>query len=211
MQYLRCPISVIFMSGSISDTGNYFSSTRIYLSIMGTSMGLEELKTITEIIQNIVSILAIIAAGIWSYFVFVLGRSHAVKMKLELIPQYKFKKGENLFIVLRITAENVGKTKARNRGCYVALEELSFEHALDSTSWRYPLRVDSSIHLNRAKTYDILCDQTFLEPNEGVSEDAIFLVNPNRPIKVGVYWFDVKFTWKCIYVIEPSLVEGKTK
>ena len=162
-------------------------------------MTLNEIKTIVEIVQGIISTIAIIIAGIWSYFIFVLGRGHAINVKLELIPQYQFQSGDSSFIVMRVLVENIGRTKAGKEGCYIALEEISI-----SETSKLPTRSDKSFNLNNSKVFSVFENHQYLEPSEKLHEDIIISFNPNKLFKVAAYWCEKKVAWSSIHIISPS-------
>lgn len=172
-------------------------------------MQLKDVKTIVEIIQSVITTLGILIAGVWSYFIFIVARSHAVNIRIELLPKFSFVTANNHFIVLRVQVQNVGQTKVNNKGCFIAIEELPLNPSSNSSS-KYPYRADSPFDINRlntSKVYQVLTRQAYLEPSEQVSEDIVLLVAPKTPLRAGAFWSAEKAYWSSIHVIVPELLK----
>lgn len=146
-------------------------------------MNFDEIKTIVEIIQGVVTTIGILLAGIWTYYTFVRSRSFApnVRINFELKQVVELKRGRGA--IVRISVKNIGKTKVGKKTCSAkaqAVVEPRF--VVDPIEF---VRVDRSLKYT-INTYSILEDLEFLEPNEQVEEDVLFFLDRSTLFKVGV-------------------------
>lgn len=168
-------------------------------------MNLDDLSKWAEIVQSVATTLGIIAAGTWSFFVFVLGRSFApnirVQFKLQQVVDFENGKGA----VISVTIKNIGKTRVLKESCYIATEFLSAKPKLPELS-----RLDSSLDFANAKTYRIFDEHTSLEPDEEATEDVLFTLGETPIFKMGVIFIDShKKGWSSNTIIDTRIAEQK--
>lgn len=148
----------------------------------------EEVKTYVEIIQGLVTTIGIIAAGIWSFFTFVLGRSFAPNMQItfDLKQVVDLKDGKAAIVSVKI--KNIGRTRVRKRRCYIATTSITDgSNAGDMPEFS---RLDESLDFSTAKVYRVFDAHSTLEPAEEATEDALFALGQSPTFKVGMIFTD---------------------
>jgi hypothetical protein len=148
----------------------------------------DDIKTWVEIVQGIATTVGIVAAGIWSFFTFVLGRSFAPNMQItfELKQVVDLKQRQAAIVLVKI--KNIGKTRVRKKRCYIATALVA-----DSGSGSdIPelTRLDESLDFSTARVYRIFDAHATLEPDEGASEDVLFALGESPAFKVGLIFTD---------------------
>jgi hypothetical protein len=151
-------------------------------------MPLDDLKKWVEIIQGAITSIGILVAGIWSFFVFVLGRSFAPNIKIN----FELKKVINMVdgkaAIISVGIKNVGKTKVLKKNCYVAIEPIpTHRQNLPELS-----RIDESLDFIKAKTYQIFDSHTSFEPDEEATEDVVIAVDKLPAFKIAVMFIDYR-------------------
>ena len=149
-------------------------------------MSLENIKILVDIIQSLATTAGVVIAGIWSFYVFILGRGFApnVQSDIELKGTVCLKRGEAAIVT--ITVKNIGKTRILKKKCYVVIEPLR-DSPKDSPALS---RTDDFSNCGDSRTNSILDDLVYLEPEESISEDALFTLNELRLFKVKVIFVD---------------------
>ncbi len=166
-------------------------------------MKIDELKTITEIIQNIVSTIAILIAGLWTFYIFVLGRSYSPHVQILVTPKYAYDSARIKYVVLKLLAKNVGRTKATKDKCYLAIEKIQKRNDKSGIA-----RVDSEVDFSEAKLYAVFSDHTALEPNEEISEELVISFDEVTLYKVKTMWYGENFVWSSTSIFRSNQSEN---
>lgn len=166
-------------------------------------MNLDELKTVTEIIQNVIASVAILVAGLWTFYIFVLGRSYSPHVQILVTPKYIYDSTSTKYTVLKLVAKNVGRTKATKDECYLAIEKIP---AMDGQLGIR--RIDSEVDFSEAKLYTVFLDHTILEPNEEVSEELAISFDETTLYKVKTIWYGDKFVWSSTSIFRSNQSES---
>lgn len=134
--------------------------------------GLDNTKTVFDIVQAGVTTIAIVVGGIWAYFKFVKGRTFKPRIQVELSGQWRdvrenghIRKSKLLHV--RIRVKNIGLSDIRliQRGSGVLVSLMAEKQRIPpaSSSWQ------------DGKVYKVLRKHDWVEPGETVSDE--FLVN----------------------------------
>src|SRR5262245_61431711 len=81
----------------------------------------DEFKVWIEIINGIVTILAILAGGVWTFLIFVLGRSHAPNVQITIQCLQIIPATEKNLILLAVKAKNIGQILVNKERCHLFL------------------------------------------------------------------------------------------
>lgn len=154
----------------------------------------DELKTWVEIVQGIVTCVGILAAGIWSFFTFVLGRSFAPNIQIQFDLKQIISLMDGRAAVVTVRIKNIGRAKVRKLSCHIA----STDVVVSTRSAALPLlsRLDTPLDYSQAEVnvYRILETHSFLEPGEETNEDVLFKLGESPILKVGVLFTDLANT-----------------
>jgi len=98
-------------------------------------MGLAEFKEIISISQGIVTIIAIITGGFWSYILFIKRRENAYNWSLDATANFNNYRENLKLLTVDITLKNIGRVKLipSKKGCWFSLRYLSTECMVDDT------------------------------------------------------------------------------
>jgi hypothetical protein len=69
-----------------------------------------DLKTATDVVDNIVTSSAVVIGGVWAYFKFVRGRTFARRAELDISPALE-QSADSLYLAVTITLKNTGLSK----------------------------------------------------------------------------------------------------
>jgi hypothetical protein len=151
---------------------------------------LDNIKLVTQILQNIITSIGIIAAGLWSYYTFVRGRSFAPNVKIEFsLKQITEIDGKKL-ATISITLKNTGRTRINKDNCWLSIGQINIKSDETFTIIRQDESLD--ISLSQSKVYPIILDHHWLEPNEEVREDLLFDIGSANFVKVGIIFLNKK-------------------
>ena len=148
----------------------------------------DDLKTWVEIIQGMVTTVGIIAAGIWSFFTFVLGRSFAPNMQITFELKQVVDLKERKAAIVSVKIRNIGRTRVRKKRCYIATASVT--DSSDASDIPEFSRLDESLEFSVAKVYRVFDAHTTLEPDEGAIEDVLFALGQSPTFKVGLIFTD---------------------
>ena len=89
-------------------------------------MDLEQVSTIAGIINQIITSLAIIVAGIWAYWNFVVRRTGIWNLQIIVNPEVLPYKNNKRLLVIYVTLKNIGSVKITpgSKGCRVTVYRL---------------------------------------------------------------------------------------
>lgn len=166
-------------------------------------MNVSDFKLIAETIQNIISTVAILIAGLWSFYIFILGRSYSPHVQIIITPIYttSFINRQG-YVVLKIKAKNVGRTKATKNECYLAIEKVVPPITKNEVEIQ---RIDSAVNFDNAKVYSVFDDHTILEPNEEIFDEIMMVIDRSSIFKVKAIWYGDKFLWSSNFILHKEL------
>jgi hypothetical protein len=171
-------------------------------------MQLDDVKTCVEIVQGIMTSMGILAAGIWSFYTFVLGRSFAPNVQIS----FEMKQVVNLAsakgAVVSVTIRNVGKTKVRKKNCWIAATPISTDiPRLPALS-----RIDDALEfgLGKAKVYPIFTEHTWLEPGEEAMDEVLFALGGSSTFKVSAIFVGHKKKWASSVILDAEIARQES-
>ena len=126
-------------------------------------------KDVTEILQHVFAVLAILGGGVWTYFNFIKGRTYKPTLALSIHGMIKTAR-DSQYLDVKVVVKNVGRAKfdiSRQGTALIIWEASPFpaqEFAFDAI-WE------------ELATYPVLEGQSWIEPSETV-EDQLLIVLP---------------------------------
>lgn len=133
-------------------------------------MEASQLSDWVQIVQGVLTIVAISIGGFWAFYVFILGRSSTahVRIRCQLERVKSVTNGKKVAAV-SVMLENTGRTRVRKEACYVEVAPLAHGQA-----GRSDLRfVDASPDPRYSVTSTAFEKVEALEPGEEVAEDVL--------------------------------------
>ena len=132
-----------------------------------------DFKNVTGGIGSIVTALAVLVGGYWTYFKFVRGRTYRPRLSVDMAGQWRTS-GTLDLLHIRIRVTNIGASKVslNQYGTGLRLSFLADEQggAPDDAVW-------ASVALGgdprQARTFEILTEHDWIEPGETVSDDLL--------------------------------------
>jgi hypothetical protein len=147
-----------------------------------------DLKTWMDILQAAVTTVGILAAGIWSFFTFVVGRTFAPNMQITFDLKQVVDLQDRKAAIVSVKIKNIGRTRVRKKRCYIATASVTDgSRAGDMPEFS---RLDESLDFSAAKVYRVFDAHSTLEPAEEATEDALFALGPSPTFKVGLIFTD---------------------
>lgn len=158
-------------------------------------MDLQQISKIVEILNQILTALAIVVGGIWAYWNFVLKRTGVWNLQLTIVPQVIPYLKDKRLLVINVTLKNVGKVKITPgpSGCRVSVRKLSRNLGLGKQlEWKEAKKIIDSVDVLRHyrdggreySNYEI-------EPNCEYHELETLVVSKGDLLNI-----EVKFWWK---------------
>lgn len=145
----------------------------------------DELKTWAEIFQSIVTTLAVIIAGVWSYFTFIRGRTFAANVKISVVLKQAIVLEGKKAAIVTVSIENIGRTKVKKQSCDLATTS-TYDNGRMFPG-RSLSRIDTSFDFSEAENvYSIFEWTDILEPAEVSSTDVLIHIGDQAAITVGV-------------------------
>ena len=162
---------------------------------------LDSIKIITEIISNVVTVIGVIIAGIWAYYNFIVGRSLSAHIELNSTTRLISDGEETNLIFLKITAKNLGKTKAIRENSIAFIEQIDVDLTQNDTLL---LRIDKPLESELSKAYNIFNDHSYLEPGESISDELLIRVRKDYFYKARIVWTDKKTASSSSLILNPK-------
>jgi hypothetical protein len=133
------------------------------LSTTATS-GLDNVKTVVDILQALITSAAVVIGGIWAYFKFAQGRTFRPRIEVAMSGQWR-DVGESKLLHARIRVKNIGLSRItliqKGTGLRVSLMAENQSASPARSSW-----LDG-------KVYKILDKHAWIEPGETVSDELL--------------------------------------
>jgi hypothetical protein len=139
---------------------------------------LDDIKTLVEIVNGIVAIVAILAAGWW----FFISRSLAGTLQITLTLTGVTIVNDTRIVIIRVQIKNVGLTRIKKGYC------ASVAQAVNVRPSSEPINVIAVGPLNYSQGRRIFTSLTEIEPNEEAYEDVAFALNEVTSFAVGVHF-----------------------
>jgi hypothetical protein len=153
------------------------AATIVFGLIQRTGDGL---VTAVDVAQSVVTTAGILVAGVWAFYVFVLGRSFSANVHMQFDLERVIDSPTARVAVLAVRAKNIGRTRVHKRSVHVVPIA---EDELDQP----PLAlIPGKLDMTRMKRYSIFEDLAALEPDEEVTEDVMLSLGPHSRLKVEV-------------------------
>lgn len=179
-------------------------------------MPLNDLKTWIEISQDLVTIAGITLAGVWSVYLFALGRSFAPNVKLEVELKQVLKLTTGYGVVISVKAQNIGRTRVKKESCQITLAPV-----LQIEVEGQPLtRLDPplpELMKQFPRQYEVFHEHASLEPDETATEDILVACADPVPVKVNVMFFGIRpirgrrEQWAASVILNPAPPERGAK
>lgn len=125
---------------------------------------LDNVKTVVDILQALITTAAILVGGIWAYFKFAQGRTFRPRIEVDLSGQWR-DVGESKLLHARIRVKNIGLSKItliqKGTGLRASLLAENQPSPPARSSWR------------DGRVYTILDKHAWIEPGETVSDELL--------------------------------------
>lgn len=95
-------------------------------SIIGSPV-LQDMKAVSEIINNIVIIIGAVVGGIWAYYKFVKGRLFVPKIDLGLSHKIILDDEKQIALFVEISIKNIGTSRILPQMCYVNITGIKID------------------------------------------------------------------------------------
>jgi hypothetical protein len=133
----------------------------------GASIGavaLEELKTLVDLVQAVVTTVGFVIAGVWTYFKFIKGREFRPHLEITVHADWLGDSGEP-GLRLRIELKNIGTAKVQlvQRGTGVMVSRLADGQAAPPAVARW---TDLGV-------YEVFTKHEWVEPGETIGDDLL--------------------------------------
>lgn len=140
------------------------------------AMGLDEWKTLTDILGTVVTAVAVIVGGLWAYFRLIKGRTFRPHVEVGVSAQWLGREGE-LGLKISVQLKNIGAAKVAllRQGTGMRLRRISGdqEEAPAEASWE-----------DLGGVYEVFLHHEWIEPGETVLDDL--LIRLPDPVLVPV-------------------------
>ena len=148
-------------------------------------MELDLLKDWVQIAQGLATIAAILIAGVWAYYVFVVGRSATAQVQVGCQLKQVSSLPDHEIAGISVTLTNTGRTRVDELSCEIIAAPLA-SHGDDRASLVFmeplPERVLNEGDLGSDFAWGKMFVATVaLEPNEVVAEDILLSVRTGSP------------------------------
>jgi hypothetical protein len=129
---------------------------------------MEDAKNILEVAQKALTILALLAGGVWGYYKFFKGRVFRIRLE-PTISGRVLPLNNSTYLLVTISLKNVGLSKVdlEQEGTGLRLSTHKAVPRLDD-----PIEADWS-HLT---TFPVFREHAWIEPGETITEDRMFVV-----------------------------------
>jgi hypothetical protein len=140
------------------------------------------LANTVDVVQGLVTTAGILVAGVWAFYVFVLGRSFSANVHMTFDLERVIESPTARVAVLAVKAKNIGRTRVHKRSVHIHVVPIA-EDELDQP----PLAlIPGKLNMTRMKRYPIFEDLAALEPDEEVTEDVMLSLGSHSRLKVEV-------------------------
>lgn len=137
-------------------------------------MQVEDLKDWVQVGQGVATIVAIIVAGVWAYYVFAVGRSATAHVQIECRLKWVIPTANGKILAISVVLRNTGRTRVDQLRCELTVAPI--RNPQDNPAplnYIDPLPDRAVEQGTRRKIFGRL---SALEPNEEVAEDTLLFV-----------------------------------
>jgi hypothetical protein len=136
-------------------------------------------RDLVEVIESVLTSLAILIAGVWAYYHYLKGRSYHPRIELDVSGRV-VRDDDRVFLCAVVTAENVGYSKLKIAQQDTGLRVLAYPAAIPGDAPEF-----FGVRPQHLGTVPILAKHRWLEPNEKTSDEWMFCV-PMAPVAYRV-------------------------
>jgi hypothetical protein len=148
-------------------------------------MTLTDIKTWVDIVQGTLTAFAILVAGFWSFYIFILGRVFTVHAQIDIKHTIIQSTDLHKHVLFDITARNTGRTAIKKLTCVMTLNPIELGTPRKEKELSRFKRIDPSVSdmLSAPATQiNIFQEQLYLEPGEEAKEAVLFELDEKTPI-----------------------------
>jgi hypothetical protein len=124
-----------------------------------------DLKTATDVANNIVTSCAVLIGGVWAYFKFIRGRTFAHRAELNVSPSLE-RSADALYLSVTVTLKNTGLSKLPLNSNMKIVRLFGITHEAD--------RSVRAAGWERILTIPILDQHAWLEAQEAVTDTVVY-------------------------------------
>ena len=126
-----------------------------------------------EYIEAVLSVLAVIAGGVWVFFNYVRKRTYEEKSILKLNGNVVYL-GSSILLAFELSIKNIGNSRVFIRQDATRLSIYGYAAEMDNAAGV------RNVDWNHMETSSILLDAEWIEPGEEIRNEALFEVNANN-------------------------------
>ena len=152
----------------------------IVIGLIQSSAG--GLATAVDVVQSVVTTAGILVAGVWAFYVFVLGRSFSANVHMTFDLERVIESPAVRVAVLAVKAKNIGRTRVHKKSVHIHVVPIAEDELAQPPLALIPGELD----ITRMRRYPIFEDLAALEPDEEVTEDVMLSLGPHSRLKVEV-------------------------
>lgn len=153
-------------------------------------LNLDQVKILTDIAQNVIATLAIVIAGVWGFYTFVLGRAGAPNIQIQVELRRVIDLPAGRAAIILVTTKNIGRTRVWKKRCYIAASAISLNERLSTTCGLELRRIDAPFDVSKAMIYSIFESHSCFEPGESSNTEILFALSDSPAFKVWVEFID---------------------
>ena len=196
-------LALILLWWALTQLIPYASQFVCQLSTTLLSMTIDEFEKITSIILNIVTIIAVMVGGLWTYFHYFKGRLYYPRLELKVSGSVHAD-GSNKYLLTNVHLKNLGNRDFRIQRAGTGLRISSLgdrEAQVDDLRFA---------HQNKLKTVRIFADHQWIESNESIGDDLLFRLPADvTTVMLSARLVSAGITWKANCVIVQTEARGK--
>jgi hypothetical protein len=124
--------------------------------------GLDDAKTVADIVGTLITALAVIVGALWAYYRFVKGRTYRPRLEVSMGGEWFTVDGKRLLLA-RVRLKNIGASVVEllQKGTGLRVSTLGDSGSPGTVSWI------------QGHVYTILDEHAWIEPGETVSDDVL--------------------------------------
>jgi hypothetical protein len=148
-----------------------------------SSSGLDNFKTVIDIIGTLITGAAVVVGGVWAYFKFVKGRTFRPRLEVHMFGQWR-RVDQRQLLHARIRVKNIGSSNVT-----LVQEGTGLRISVLGPNQPSPPALSSWDH---QKVFVILQEHAWIEPGETVSDDLLLNLGTPDPVPT---LFEARLVW----------------
>jgi hypothetical protein len=167
-------------------------------------MDINKIESISSIIKNGFTVIAIIAGGIWTFFHYFKGRTFKPRLELKISGELQ-NNDNSKCLITKVRLKNVGLSKLEIKQKGTGMRIISIDEVPHSNKAK---RLEG----NRLRTVTIFKEHEWIEPNEIIDDVQVFLLpNKSKNILLDARVISKSIAWRAKCIASYSIEKEKNK